>query len=322
MNALLLTPDEQNIVVFHFFRNLHYRLRLQISLLAIFSGLAVQFWMSFELPGIILVLLGNLLLLTKGYDNRVTVGRYDPGADWVKSDRSKLKEIKDFDWKMKQWDRSALDVTNPLGIVLFALCAGAVGFLFWLGLVFGFATFRILAANAAVLFLPHWFTGTRSILTRPDLILKINLMETVVDQAPACLKNYSIDFFLRLAGKKVKIPGDVKFRVSAENQHPDFLGFYGQVVTNKVQGTSYPYFYVVLVAKKGFGLKKLYTAFSPPQEITREFNVQDDVEVFVLRQTTTKNSGYHTKPADAVSIFTQGLALFEKTCPSSGNTTA
>jgi len=100
--------------------------------------------------------------------------------------------------------------------------------------------------------------------------------------------------------------------VDIEGQHPDFLGLYGQVVLNDVQGTSYPYFYVVLVAKDGFGLRDAYQQFQPDEDITKEFKREDQVEVMVIRQYTTDKSGYHTKPLIANGIFYAGLNVAEE----------
>jgi hypothetical protein len=90
------------------------------------------------------------------------------------------------------------------------------------------------------------------------------------------------------------------------------------VVLNEVQGSSFPYFYVVLVARRDSGLRSLYDDFSAPAEIISEFKYQDDVEVLVVRQKTTKTSGYHTKTPAALRIFTEGLNLAEKFADSRG----
>ena len=90
------------------------------------------------------------------------------------------------------------------------------------------------------------------------------------------------------------------------------MGLYGQVVTNDVNGTSYPYFYVVLVARKGFGLQPVFQAYRPPKKMTKEFKVEDDVEVFVIRQTTSKTSGYHTKNKKMTAILKAGIALADQ----------
>jgi len=87
----------------------------------------------------------------------------------------------------------------------------------------------------------------------------------------------------------------------------DFLGFYGQCSTNDVQGVSYPYFYTVLVAKKGYGLKELFDSYKKPRGIYADYDEQDEVETFVIRQSTRKKQGYHTNPVEAMTVFQEGM---------------
>jgi hypothetical protein len=68
---------------------------------------------------------------------------------------------------------------------------------------------------------------------------------------------------------------------------------------------------VVLVAKKGFGLEDAFKNFIPPAKITKEFKIEGDVEVFVIRQATTKTSGYHTRDKQMGSILAAGINLAE-----------
>jgi hypothetical protein len=49
-----------------------------------------------------------------------------------------------------------------------------------------------------------------------------------------------------------------------------------------------------------------------PEGMTSELKYQGEVEVLVIRQRTTKKSGYHTKPNKAVKIFLEGLRLAEQ----------
>jgi hypothetical protein len=111
-----------------------------------------------------------------------------------------------------------------------------------------------------------------------------------------------------LKGKETKVPIDVKFCVKIQNQHPDFLGLYGQIVIN----VGYPYFYVVLVTREGYGLQEMCESYTPPDNITKEYKVEEDVEVLVIRQTTTKTSGYQTGNTKIREIFLEGLKLAGK----------
>jgi hypothetical protein len=220
----------------------------------------------------------------------------------------KLDEIQTLHQRMRRWDRSALDVTNPLGVVVLLLVAAPI--VAAIGMEPGVP--RLLAIDAAVLLGPHWLTGTRSILVRPKLEVQIEATRLVLASAREALGRHTVRLLMLLPGGDARIPEDVKFRIEIAQQDPAFLGLYGQVVINEVQGTSYPYFYVVLVAQQGFGLGAVYRQFDPPGNIVKEFNTEREVDVLVLRQRTTKNAGYHTKPPAAAEILRQGLALAER----------
>jgi hypothetical protein len=302
---MLPAAADRGIVVFRIWPSLGYSVRLAVAFGLVAAGLIWQAASLAIAPGVILIVAGNLLLLVRGYDNRVDFGRYRPDAQWERAGLEKLDELVALDRRIRRWDLDLLDATNPLGAILFALLAGLLG----LAMVFTEGMPRLLAADAAVLLLPHWVTGIRRILRLPRLLVKVQTIRHVLDQNRDALATHRVDLMLLLEGTETRIPSDVKFKVSLEGHAPGFLGLYGQVVLNEVQGTSYPYFYVVLVAQGGFGLEPAYRRYLSPDGLASEFKLQGDVEVWVLRQFTTKRSGYHTKPAVAGWIFEEGLAL-------------
>ena len=306
----MILPDKQDrgVVVFLVLPSLAYGTRMAAGFALIAAGLIMQFVTQEFFPGVVLVAAGNLLLLVKGYDNRVDFGAFDPEAHWERVEREKLSQLKALDTKIKRWDRTTLEVSNPLGLIVFVLVVAGLGAL----VVLGIGVTRILAIDAAVLLVPHWLTGIRKTLRTPGLLVRIEAIESVLEQAARRLEDHRVTVLMLLTGSEAKLPEDVKFKVDFEGQHPDFLGLYGQVVLNDVQGTSYPYFYVVLVAKDGFGLREAYDRFQPDSDITKEFKREDQVEVMVIRQHTTDKSGYHTKPLVANGIFYAGLNVAEE----------
>jgi hypothetical protein len=113
-------------------------------------------------------------------------------------------------------------------------------------------------------------------------LIRIDTIEAVLSDAARRLQHHRVTVLMLLKGREAKLPDDVKFKVDIEGQHPDFLGLYGQVVLNEVQGTSYPYFYVVLVAREGFGLEEAFKRFRPEDEVTKEFKREGKVEVRIV----------------------------------------
>jgi hypothetical protein len=59
-------------------------------------------------------------------------------------------------------------------------------------------------------------------------------------------------------------------------------------------------------------LDRVAGTYEPGPGMVREFKRQGNVDVLVIRQETTKRSGYHTDEAVALRIFEVGLHLAEK----------
>ena len=304
-----LSKDEQGIVIFKLFPSLEYQTRMVISFGLIIFGIALQIIYYNLFAGIIFILCGSLLQIVKGYDNRIKTGSYHPDANWIRTDKNKLDEIIQFDKKLKKWDRSAIDISNGLGLFTLIIVIAVIFILFAVGLNTGNIILIIIAVDIAVLLIPHWVTGIREVLRTPKLLIKVKLIKDLISDIKDIIGNNKVEYFLLLKGNNVKLPDDVKIRIAFANQPTDFLGFYGQVVTNTVQGHDYPYFYVVLVAKKGFGLINYYKSYDSPNDITTIYSEKKDVEVFVIRQDTSITKGYHTKRKDVEYIFNEGYKI-------------
>jgi hypothetical protein len=92
----------------------------------------------------------------------------------------------------------------------------------------------------------------------------------------------------RLLGSSL-IKGDPNFQAIPY----DFIGLQGQISINSVKGRPYPYFYIVLIAKHSFNLLKKFGKKSF-EKLVVERKKTGEVDVVVIRQRTTKTSGYHT----------------------------
>lgn len=310
---LLLTKSEQGIVVFHIMKNLPYGIRIIISLVLIGTGFYLQYESLKLFPGIIAVLAGNLLLLVKGYDNRVKLGTYQKESEWVVTDSKQLETVVHLNNRIRKWDISAMDITSGLGVFIFMLIIISLIVILAIKPFNTQQPLLILIVNAAVLMLPHWFTGVKRSTTAPALVNKIKLFQNLMNKSADLLKDRQVSFLMLLQGKDIKMPADVKMKVKFKNQTEDFLGFYGQVSMNNVQGQDYPYFYVVLVARESSKMiSKITSNLQMPFNIISEFSRQDDVEILVIRQYTTKKSGYYTEPGTMELILATGLKTAER----------
>jgi hypothetical protein len=167
-----------------------------------------------------------------------------------------------------------------------------------------------LAWNAGVILLPFWVTGVRSILRNHSLVVKCEMMlglerrlEGLGDGiGPAAKFQYQIQ--TAAAKNEVgEVPVDVKGVVRFPGGAEEFLGVQLQVAINEVDGTSYPYFYAVLVARPGFGGMQAEHLMPPPSNVLLEESKEADVSILVIRQKTTQRAGYHTNPGVVRRIF-------------------
>jgi len=96
---------------------------------------------------------------------------------------------------------------------------------------------------------------------------------------------------------------DARFSVRFPHSPDGFYGLQAQINLNVVQGASYPYFYCVLAAKPGFGLASYRDKIDLPTSVICEAQKDARAEVLVIRQKTTKKSGYHTKDSRCAEIL-------------------
>lgn len=307
-----LRPEERGVVVFHLLPSLSYRARWALGLALVFAGLLVQIATGAYGYGAPLILAGSLLFCVKGYHNRVEVDYFDPSADWEPVEPDRLDELIELDRRMLRWNRSAMDITHSLGFLSLVAVVGPVALFIYLRQARGFGaipwSLEALWFNAAILLLPHWITGTRRILRLPALMVKVELLKAVLDAVREEIEDQRVSVLMLLRGKH-RLPDDAKARIQPAAAPEGFLGLYVQVVTNDVNGTTYPYLYVVLVSRKGLGLARAADGQPVPKGLVLEYPEQEDVDVVVLRQQTTKTSGYHTALDRAIEIVLAGLEL-------------
>ncbi len=305
---------------FRFARSLPYRRRLQVAFGLMGAGLAVQIVLlggqNWAL-GLPLAFAGVALLLVAGYRN--TEETTGPAESWRSARRAEVARILEISRKQGQWDQDAVDITNGSGVMA----------LLGLVMVLALATAIIpevarklsdapsyappdwlprlrlmLLADFALMLLPFWFTGTRSVLKNGKLVNKTKLL-LAVDEAFERLKREgeTFDFQLQTAPTgdgSTHVPVDVKAAIRFTEGPPEFLGLQMQVAINSVQGSDYPYFYCVLVAKTEFAKLRVGP---PPRGIVVEPSAEAEVQVVVIRQETTKKSGYHTGETAARRIL-------------------
>jgi len=318
-SPLLPDRERRHLLQFHVWPRLGYRARMVAAAALVLAGLAAQTQLSFTAPpqillGTLLILLaGTAFLLVKGYDLAPT-GKLRAG-EWEKTTRDRFQEVSKLEKSMWRWDQSFVDITCPLGFLTLAALAlaGLVVFSF---LVMQYGTrdwAPVFAADAVVLLLPHWIIGTRRTWRPVALRQQIEALETALARMDAFkIAPFEVHPMFQMAGEGSKrVPVSARVFVRFTKAPEDFLGMQLQVAINNVQGTKYPYLYAVLIAKQSFGLldpKRLDFVRQRVGGLTVESKRESDTHVIVLRQKTTRQSGYHTKTA-AIREITESAWL-------------
>ncbi len=328
---MLLPPVERRGEIhFYLAKSLPYGTRLAISFALMATGFSIQILLGGGLAvvGLAFVFAGVLMLLTKGFENKVAQRRGK--HEWRPSRREEIQRIIDINAKQKKWDQAAVDITNSRGLAVLVGLTVLCGLAFLVlgrpqpGSVRGGTS--LLFFNVPVMLLPFWFTGVRSILKNDRLVVKAEMLLKVEEALDVFGKESGEEFQYQLQTAEARdgsgeVPQDVKAILLFHEGSPDFLGLQMQVSINSVQGKDFPYFYCVLVARPAFGglsverprraRRKWWQALgagaSGRQDVVVENNRENDVDIAVIRQRTTQKTGYHTNPAAAIALFAFAL---------------
>ncbi|MCB9948245.1 MAG: hypothetical protein H6842_10505 [Rhodospirillaceae bacterium] len=303
--ATLKDPLKRDALQFLLWPRLPYAPRMAAALGLILAGVAVQLvpvWphpMPLLLAGLPLLLAGTLLLCLRGYDTSKPVGALR-NKTWEKTTRDRFDAVFAFERKVRRWDDTAIDITCVPGALMMLGFGIGVAVL---GLVTGERWFWIVVVDGSVLLLPHWFTGTRRGWRPVTLVQQVKalnealkVVETMTE--PPC----QIQPMMEMAGRKdARAPVGARVFIRFPDGPEDFLGLQLQVALNTVKGTHFPYLYAVVIARQSF--KLAFPPISYDQTLTLETKREDEVDVLVIRQKTTKTSGYHTNPK-AIAVIT------------------
>jgi hypothetical protein len=305
-------PERRDSVRFYFAKNLPYRLRINLTLILLIVGFGLQIFFMNPVYGAPFLLVGICLVLVKGYDSRARIKGFQQDPNWKTVSIEKIQEIELLRKRSRKWDSAALDISNPLGffsLILFGALAIFVSVILGL-LAHELRITAILITDAALFMVPLWFTGMRFILKQPNLAIKVRILldlykvfETIKQEG----ERFKPALLLAQGKEGQAYPVDTRFSIAVPDSPEGFYGLQAQINLNVVQGTSYPYFYCVLAAKRGFGISQYKEKIKLEKNIICEYQQDTRAEVLVIRQYTTKKSGYHTKDGQCAEILRVAL---------------
>ena len=310
-------PEKRDVVRFYLAKNLPYNPRLYLMLILLAVGFGLQILFLNAAYGALFLLAGVVLVLIKGYDSRVRIKGFSLDPNWKTVSIDKIQEIEQLRKRSRKWDYDVLDISNPLGIFSLIFIGGlALVASFFLGILANdLRVTIILATDIAIFMVPLWFSGMRFILKQPNLAIRVNIILELYEVFKTTKlegEEFKPALMLTKGDKGESVPIDARFSIAFPNSPEGFYGLQAQINLNVVQGTSYPYFYCALAAKPGFGLSQ-YKEKINHGKIVCEYQEDNKAEVLVIRQYTTKQSGYHTKDLERTQILMVALEAGRKT---------
>ncbi len=322
---------------------LDYRVRLAVIAACLVLGLMVQVLISVWV-GLALVLAVSLLATSRGM---LTLPRLRGKRKWEQVTLDEFQGVLDTAERSRRWARSIFNLASWPGllgllaavyvVLLVAAWLGDMGRFGPLGPLWVFADFAEGRANAAqkmwlldaaALSVPIWLSGFRTTWKPEELVIKVKCLQ----EAEQCIRGLSpsgltvipqmeVSVTRQASSKKKRglakpqqerqLPRDARLQVRFDEAPEEFLGLQIQLSINRV-GRAYPYLYCVLLARQGFGLRQRLGSVSRVAQEVVEYSIEDDVEVVVYRQYTTRQKGYHTNYRTRLRIVSGALKLTQQ----------
>ncbi|MGB3976933.1 MAG: hypothetical protein WBM02_09745 [bacterium] len=311
------SPENQDSVHFHFAPKMAYDRRVLVFIGLLFVGLMFQIIALTPWPGIPFLIIATGLMLVKGYDSRARLKKFQPDSNWTDVDMERIHQIDVIRRKNQEWNKDAIDITNLQGCSTFFLIGLGTIVLTLITYLFTrrLAVSLIIPIDVFILFVPFWFSGLRFILKQPNLAVKVKVLNDMEKSFQKVKRNTElfVPALMLVKDEKGKaLPTDVKFSIRFAKVPSGFYGLQAQININLVQGSSYPYFYCIIAAKPGFGLGQYLGLIKQSKRVIAEYQEDSQAEVLVIRQFTTKESGYHTNQAACDEILKKSLDAARK----------
>lgn len=287
------------------------------------AGLVVQVVLASPIWGGVLVLVGSVLTWLRGVHIKPAQPRK---REWREVAEQQFLEVQVHHERITRWTRHWLNIHSGRGgcgfVLALVLGAGVtVGLMILPGDPLAPERARALpmiwAIDYGLFVVAVWLSGRRTAWMPEDLLLRVECLAPMIGLARQNAMLFEPRPMLELAmyadEKRPPVPHDARVMIRLKKAADWFIGVQVQVSINRVQAKPYPYLYCVLLAKKGHDLAKRVMAEGvrglAPADTTIEHQEEKDVDVVVVRQHTTRTSGYHTKAAVRYQLVQGSLSM-------------
>ncbi len=261
-------------------------LRMVFSSILLLTGYLLQLSTRNALAGLPFVFFCMIMNLIKSVKVRAEQAEE---LKWQEVTAAKVDQVVEHCRRIKKFQSANLGC-----VIIFLLVVG------WISIMF-LPAFRLpvrysaLIIDGVILIAGLALSGRKSAWLPNALNVKVAIVQRILLSALAKDPEAQVMPFLEVGQTKAggTFPNDARLMVRFRNAPEDFIGVQFQISINNVKGTQYPYLYAVILAKTGF---KLLEKFMDPKldNLIMENEEADEVDVIVIRQFTTRTSGYHT----------------------------
>jgi hypothetical protein len=295
--------------VYLIFDKISPRLRGLASVILIAAGFLIQTNTRNILAGMPFILVCLLLNLIKG----VSIKKAAPAeTNWQEVTPGRIEEVLDHCQKIKKFRSQNLGCF--LGFVIVLIVFGVFAFPLLKAIALPFSLLAAIV-DAFILFSGLILSGRKSAWMPHALDLKAEIVQRIL-QSPAVKDDptlHAVPYLEIGHTDEGDYPNDTRVLIRFKDAPDTLIGVQGQVSINTVKSRAYPYFYTVVIARPGFRLLEKFKPLKASLDnITFEAKKTGEVDVVVIRQTTTKTSGYHTAQKTQDYILLNSIAVVKK----------
>ena len=290
---------------------LPYPVRVVLIIAFILIGFMLQIAFSWLIPGIGMVLLGSLLGSVVTVEAKPTIALGT--GEWIEVLPEQWERAEELAKKAKKWKKDITNLGSTAGGTLAMLLLFACLVIF--GTMIEEDTELTLAflGNAAALFGPLLLFGYLKAWVPPRIGVKLKALQNVLDWIeesgqPDLAPQPMMEVVKGELEGSAGVPLDARMMIRFKDAPEGFYGVQVQVSINVVQSTPYPYLYAVILYSKDLDIDLNAAGLPDENWLDVEPSREEDVVVIVVRQHTTKTSGYSTSAPRQIEIIEEAIA--------------
>ncbi|MGB9721008.1 MAG: hypothetical protein ACPL28_05970 [bacterium] len=299
---------------YYIFDRISPKLRNLITVLLFFTGYALQLSSRNILVGLPFIIFCMMLNLIKNFSLKPV---RPMKLEWKEVTPERVEQVHNHCQRLSKIRGGALGCVIFMVIVFVLLFFGlplleVIGNALFSNISGSFPIITLII-DSLIVFGGALLSGRRSVWIPNNFDIKIPIIKRILNH-PVFSKDPSMKIipYLEIGEtKEGQFPNDTRILIKFKDAPEDFIGLQFQISINNVQGRLYPYCYCVVIARPSF---RLFEKFKSVEfsRITIETEKSSEADVIVIRQTTTKSSGYHTNNDAQDYILKTGIEIVKK----------